>query len=480
MSSSSSPEVKKSYIGKKHVNLENEQKLLSYFFRYPEEAMLFSENDFVDPVSRNIFSGISALQEQNLSFDLDTLKTLCANKDNSVKYDFLLSMQERFSDFSNIDFVKKTARNDALKHRIHERLSQELLGKMRQADYIEVQDLQHLLDDIQQEIANLSGRAELLTWREFADEHKEILEQRGMGKLVRSLGFPNLDIMLARPGAEEEFSVLAGPKGSSKSICMKTMENNLLTRKTCVLSINLEMSKRSNADRIICLKGGLVMRDLQKKDMDPRVKAAAVQILSMDIPNYLYCPSDTMDLGELDALIYKAKAMFSRAGVLPPDGYIFIGIDSLDMIKGFEDPRAISQSVNRLHSIVRKHKSHALCLLQLNENKLRSETFKVPKTPEELDHILKFTDADIYGGSYYSARARAVFIMNRPLHWKKKFFPEFAERWNQEEKHSDIIQVTLAKSNDGSFNGYAKFNFEGSRMRVTVPEEDAVVAEGEK
>jgi replicative DNA helicase len=76
MSSSSSPEVKKSYIGKKHVNLENEQKLLSYFFRYPEEAMLFSENDFVDPVSRNIFSGISALQEQNLSFDLDTLKTL--------------------------------------------------------------------------------------------------------------------------------------------------------------------------------------------------------------------------------------------------------------------------------------------------------------------------------------------------------------------------------------------------------------------
>jgi len=457
-----------------HANISNEHKLISFLMRNPTEVFGISEAYFVDPISQGIYAGIKSLQEQGLHFDLDTLRTVLVESQCDIPMTQLQGVHDRFTDFTNMDFVKTTARNNGLKFKLYDSIRFDFLSRVKQADFLRPEDVQSLIDRMQHEVDLVTGRdQQLLTWGELTAEHKHVLEARDAGKLQRSLGFKALDQMLARPAAEEEFTVYAAPKGQSKSIMAKSIEFNLLRRKVCVLSLNLEMSKRSTMDRVICMHSGVSLQSLQQKNLDPEIKAAAHKVLNTDFPNYLYCPSETMTLRDVDAVIRAAQLKFRQAGVLPDDDYMFVTVDSLDMIEGFNDAREIKANIDQFHRIVRKNHIHAFCLLQLNENKLRDTRVKFTE-PQDVDK-LRFTDADIFGGSYYSARARAVFIGNRPLVWKQKFFPELAERWATEETFNDILYVSLQKANDrGSVMGYCKFNFEGAKLRITAPRDGAV------
>jgi energy-coupling factor transporter ATP-binding protein EcfA2 len=266
------------------------------------------------------------------------------------------------------------------------------------------------------------------------------------------LGYKSLNEVVTRPAAAEELTILVGQKGSGKSIFAKSIENILINTSVPVLSLNLEMSEQSTMDRLLCIRTGISLEDLQKVGMPQQTLDTVFRGLGelATYDNYLYCPMSYMDLSTIDSIIYRAKNIFKQKGILKEDQYMFVMIDSLDMVKGFGEPYEIKENIDRLHAIYRKHKCHIFALVQANEQKFRSG--KIWTKPEELDsyHI---TLADIYGGSYYAARARVVMSINRPLHLKRQFFPERMEQWDIED---DILSCSIIKQNDGAL---ARCNF---------------------
>jgi hypothetical protein len=249
------------------------------------------------------------------------------------------------------------------------------------------------------------------------------------------------------------------------SIFAKHIENNLINKGVCVLSFNLEMSKESSIDRLLCIRERIPLKDMQQPGMTPRLKAVIQRGLTSisKLLNYIYCPDEYMDFYTLDASIHKAKNMFRENKVLPDDEYMVIIIDLLDMVKGFDDPKEIKTSMDELHRLARKHKIHIIGLVQANENKFRNG--KIFKNPEELDYY-KIGLEDIYNGSSYGARARVVISLNRPLFMKRRFFPELEERWELED---DLILVNVVKQNDG-YLSQTKFVF-GENFMITPFEE---------
>jgi hypothetical protein len=97
------------------INKEPQQKLLSYFLRYPEKAVLFPFKYFVSIPLRQIAESIIELQELDIEFNLDELTTICKQKNNNIKYEQILNIQEAFDDFENIDYVKQVVKSQYIK-----------------------------------------------------------------------------------------------------------------------------------------------------------------------------------------------------------------------------------------------------------------------------------------------------------------------------------------------------------------------------
>ena len=263
--------------------------------------------------------------------------------------------------------------------------------------------------------------------------------------MKRGLGFSVFENFIDKPGAAEEITILGGMKGFGKSIFAKTIENRKLSEGVCVLSLQLEMSQASNMDRLLHLRTGVPVKDMQQKDMSQDVKSILFRGLDeiATLKNYIYSPSEYLDASLLDAEIYRAKRRFKAAGLLPEDEYIFIVLDSIDMMKGFSGggPYDIMESIDKVFKIVRKHGVHLFALVQASENKIRGRIFK---TPEDVD-LVHFDETDIYGGSYYAARARAVLMTNRPKKLKLDRFPELVDIYSGD---PDLMHVDVVKVNE--------------------------------
>lgn len=437
------------------IRVENEQKLISYFIRNPAAAAEIDTEVFLHPFSKAIVRAIKILHEKQLNPDIDTIHTISQEFEKHITWELVDGIYKKFENFDNIKFVKEELQNDYVKSTVRTKLVKEILAETVKKDTLSNEKLQAFAEDILYNIIPTSRTLELLNAEELSNLHFDTIQKRNAGLFQRSLGFRNLDELITRPAAAEEMTLLVGQKGSSKSVFTKTIENNLLAKQICVLSINLEMSMQSNIDRLLCIRNGIPLREMQQINMNPRTIMSIQKGLDelSQIKHYLYSPIEYMDLPMLDATIYKAKSMFRDMGVLPDDGYLFVAIDSLDMIKGFDEAYDIKKSIEILHSIYRKHKCHVFAIVQANENKFR--TSKMWTKPEELDdyHI---TLSDIFGGSYYAARARVVMSINRPLHLKMQFFPERMEQWNIED---DILYCSIIKQNDGIL-GQCRFLFD--------------------
>lgn len=444
----------------KNLKSENEQKFISFCMKFPNESLTFNGDYFLHNTSKAIFYGIRQIVEQNLHFDLDTLLVFTQEKFKTCTYELLEGIRDKFTEFENIEFVKVVIKNDHKRFHLNTRIFKELWPKAVQADLLTNDQIIKFAESLLHE-AN-DGNSHLLTTEQLVAEHKKVIEDRDFGILQRSLGFSKLDKNLTRPGAPEEISIIAANKGAGKSVFCKHIENLLINRGVCVVSFNLEMSQASNMDRLLCIRNGFTLGSLNQQNMEPEFKAKIMRALDDigTIPNYIYSPLETMTLSDLDSALYQADAIFASRGVLPKDRYKLIAIDSLDMIQGFNDPQEIKRNIDVFARIIRKHKSHAIPLLQFNEDKLRGKHFS---DPEDIDRI-KYTYTDIYGGSYYAARARVVITLNRPKQLRMQLFPEQEEKWKLE---NDILQVVISKQNDGAVSGYLNFLFDGPGMRIT-------------
>lgn len=434
-------------------NYDNELKIISFLMKNPIQVYNFISEYFMYPDTKDLYNGIRTLKEKNLDIDNQTLVTVIKSEINPrtlVSYEKVQKIDLAFTEFRNMPFSIQLLKDDYIKVTTSKTLFREVLNTVSNRTTLNVDKLLSTCQAIVNNLTNLKDNSEnvLLTSDLFSEMYLKLIEKRLQGELIRSLGHQSLDEVILRPAGAGELTYVAGESGSGKSIFVQDMEHRLLKKKICVVKLSIEMDYESSFDRHLSLTEGYNVRDLQLKTSPSprfieRLKRSATNLVNYK--NYIFSRSPDIRLDKLDSLIINAKQKFSDLGVLPEDGYMFIVIDLINMLRGWgEKPQEIETCNNELLRIAKRNNVHILGVLQTNENSLRSgkQTFK---KPEELDHY-KLTLKDIKNASAYKERARVVLIINRPLLQKKRFFPEMNEIWESE---LDIINCSIAKQNEG-------------------------------
>jgi replicative DNA helicase len=440
---------------------EAEQKYIGYLLSSLAEVYLIPISNYSNFTNRTIVESLLELQEKNLKIDYDSLLLLCKKKSDLFDSGTLYKIYNQPKNFENIELFKSEINEGAIKRNTLLQLENLLIATTNKK-FFDINNFQNLLQKLIETSYSLSDN-ELLNGNILLSNYKELQEKRKNGILLRSLGYESLHKIINKPGAPEEITALVAQKGAGKSAFAKNIEQKLISKGICVVSINLEMSEESCMDRFQCLKTGFPLSLILSKENNPREQAQIDRAAESwkNINNYLFYKESSLSLNQLDGLIFKSKQIFKNAGILPKDEYCFITIDLLDMVEEFSIAKTtyeIKTAMNKLHQIIRKHKVHALLLLQANENKLRNG--KIFKNPSDLDYY-KVGMEDIEGSSVFAQRCRVVITLTRSLQMKKRFFPEQNELWDLE---TDIINCNIVKQNEG-FEGFCQFVM-GNNFRI--------------
>ncbi len=445
-------------------SFDNEVKILSYCMRFPNEVNTFQSEHFLDEKHKGIhMTMLEAYQDMSVEFDANQLVRKIAIKFPNLEIDqpYLEDIYMSYDTFTqnNIIMARNYLKDDYIKHKINTELLNQVLDITNVATIIDQKKLKNVITRLYNNLESEESSVEtdLLTASKMKERYAKSLDSREERKTQKTYGFSCLDQAHPRPAGVGEITIFAGESGSGKSILVQAIESKLIDKKVCVLKVSLEMGFDSNMDRYMSLKHGFNVDDIQFKIKNERLmqslRAKAEEIGKM--VNYIFTEQPTVSFTTLEKYIVSARNEFHKEGVLPEDEYFVVVIDLLSMIQGWgTEPKDIEISMNTLHRIAKKHKIHVIGVVQTNENIFRSNT-RVFKKPEELEHY-KLTLKDIKNGSTYKERARLVFILNRPLQLKKRFFPEMAELWEGE---PDLIMADLAKSNESDLRRI-KFNFD--------------------
>jgi len=430
---------------------EIEENYTSYIIKNPTKVYQIPESYLYDHTSKVICKAIKEICDKKLDIDLNVIYQFCLKEDSNITLDAINLINN--IPITNIDYTIQQIKDSYSKHQIVNKIEEMFVSATSKDDF-NYKKLMNIIQDMFSHAYHIES-IPLQGFDTLIKDHQEIMQDRKDGKKFKSIGFKAIDKKLTKPGAPEEMTLLIGQKGSGKSLLAQCMQSNFMSGDTCVLSINLEMSKESCLDRLMCIRYGFDLNDLIKQNKGERLEhSIATQHKKLEeIKNFIFCSDADVNLSKLDGLIYQAKNMFKNRGVLLEDEYIFVVIDLLDMIEEFgdaESPYKIKKAINIMHRMCRKHKCHFLLLHQANENKIRSG--KMFKKPEDLDYY-KIGLEDIEGGASLAARCRVVMTMTRPLQMKKRFFPEEMERWDLE---TDFININIVKQNDGR-EGYLRF-----------------------
>lgn len=434
-------------------NYDNELKIISFLIKNPSQLYGIIPEYFIYPDTKDIYTGLKLLKEKDLEFDVQTVVTLIKSEINNntiVTYEKLHKINTAFHEYRNMPFSFQLLKDDYIKVTTSKTLFREVLNTVSNRTTLNVDKLLTTCQTIVNTLTNIKENSDnvLLTSDLFSEMYLKLIEKRLQGESVRSLGHQSLDEVILRPAGAGEITYVAGESGSGKSIFVQDIEHRLIKKKICVVKLSIEMDYESSFDRHLSLTEGYNVRDLQLKSSPSprfieRLRRSASNL--REYKNYIFSRSPDIRLDKLDSLIISAKQKFTELGVLPDDGYMFIVIDLINMLRGWgEKPQEIETCNNELLRIAKRNNVHILGVLQTNENSLRSgkQTFK---KPEELDHY-KLSLKDIKNASAYKERARVVLIINRPLLQKKRFFPEMNEIWESE---LDIINCSVAKQNEG-------------------------------
>jgi replicative DNA helicase len=440
-----------------------QERVLSYILQNPEEYDIIDKKYFEsDVVISTLHNFVSELIESNTPVDKGILVSKCRQLDPTFKEDGLDHYYSTPEKKEIVEAYIQVIKDNYNKRQILQDISKLVSGVAgkKELDYDKLQQLSETLLNAETSISDL-----LLDLNDLSDMYKDVFEKRKAGTQRRSLGFNNIDTLLARPGAAGEMTGIVGAKGSGKSLLSKCIENSLVNQRVCVVSINLEMEAESNYDRLLCIRENLELKHLlypQENDeaINNRIEKGIKRL--KDKQNYLYYTESQITLAELDKILYVAKKEFKKRGCLPEDEYMLIAIDLADMIDDFsnaEGAYGIKKAANKLHQLTRKHKCHTMYLVQANENKFRGgKTFT---TPEACDSY-RVQVEDVEGGATYAARSRVMLSINRPNLLKKRFLHERREEWDLE---NDIMYVTVVKQNDGKL-GECQFVFPDETFRI--------------
>lgn len=440
---------------------EAEQKYIGYLLSNPTEAYLIQVNEYSNFIHRTIIESLLELQEKSMKIDYDSLLLLCKKKSESFDSEVLYKIFNQPKNFENIDLFKKEIVEGSIKRKTLLQL-ENLLISTTNKKFFDINDFQNILQKLLETSFSLED-TQLLNGKQMKELYQKTRDKRKSGIAQRSLGYDILHKTIRKPAESGEMTGIVGQKGGGKSIFVKNIEQKLISKGTCIISINLEMTLDSNMDRFQCLKTGFPLELILSNENNPREQAQIERALNSwdNIDNYLYYNEPTLTLNQLDGLIYKSKLIFKRRGVLPDDGYCIITLDLVTMMSEFSEAKSaleIEGNVNKLHSIIKKHNIHGIPILQANENKMRGA--KVFKNPDELN-FYKVGLEDVKNSAAWSERCRVICTLTRPLQLKKRFFPEQNELWNLE---TDLMNINIVKQNDGP-EGFHQFVL-GQNFRI--------------
>lgn len=437
------------------INTDNEQRILSYLMHHLDKVIEYKSIHFLYPIHNVLFKGLELLYKNNDVFDLETLFAVVKDLPISIDIEFEIvkTIYDAFeSECPNIETHKRLLENDYIKNFVSKRFLEDIITQIHKKGYLPVDELKVSTQSLLNNLNNISINNKLLTAKALEEDHLDVLEKRDSGIIKkRSLGFRNLDERLTSPAAPGQITLVFAWTGFGKSLFTKNIENNLIKKGTCVLTISTEMLEENDMDRYLCIQKGLKINLLKQKNMNPRFKGLARKGLNElgKYKNYLYFNEneEDLDLGMLDALIYQSKEKFKDEGVLPDDDYMVVIIDLLSDLEDFmkETKDDITLGMKILHKMAKKHKIHFIPVVQSNENKFRQGKSLFTK-PEECD-FFKLGREDIYGGTAYAKKSRVILSLMRPLELKKLFFPDQMELWNTME---DVMKVHCIKQTEGS------------------------------
>lgn len=257
----------------------------------------------------------------------------------------------------------------------------------------------------------------------------------------RSFGLKELDDLCTNPLEPEEITILFGQRGIGKSAVLKNIEVFLLRNNVSVLSLNLEMSFRSLISRYFSIMTNIDFYKFSYNLVEENILKNVYEEFSKF--KLRFSNSNFLTLFDLNKYIQNVQKEFDEE-------YIVVTIDSLDMIADFDSPDKIKRNMDRLHSIAKKNKVHIIGITQANENKIR---YSKPKE----NYV--FSKYDIYGSSYYSARARLVILVNRPNFINKELGLPY------DLLEEDILQLKIVKQNDGDL-GEVLYNFNPKTFKI--------------
>lgn len=448
-------------------NVDNEFLITSYYLRHTDEAALFNPELLLNTTAKAILKGVKELTQQKLNFSLDTIHLL-SKAHKEFEFSVLQDIFDNFTDFTNIEFHKKKLQSDWNKNVVIKGYVEDLIAKASNPDILTTSELLDVTAKIQRAIMTEASDAKLKSASMMAEEHKERIKERQEGAAKKTLGFACLDRQLTRAAAPKEITILAALRGSGKTALKQAMQRNLIRKRVPLLEFSVEMSEESNMDRYISTETKIDTKILNAKHLDDevaeRVLAALEEFKKYD--NFLSTDESELNFDLVDSMLYQAKETFRQFGLLGKDQYLIYTIDLLDMLEDFEKgtPTDIRFAINKWHRLNKRHGSHGVGIVQLNENKIRGMDFE---NPDDVDKYRPNLE-DIYGGSAYGQRARAVFVLDRPKFMKQRLFPHRIAEFDHE---LDLLHCHCVKHTDGDLF-VQKFLFNGQQMKITPYNED--------
>lgn len=436
-------------------NLNNEQKVVSYYLQNPSLAGDVPSKYFLHPYNQAIIESIVKLQDDGLQFDIDTILTYCKEKEGceDLTYTTIKQLKENYDSFPNIEHDIQTLANDYIKFVANSEVLDNLVFKTTARGHLQEEAVEDFANRLLDNLSELKKRSSIYTTETASNEYWEIIQQRNDETRKRSCGYSDIDAIWTRPIAAGEISIWFGLKGSGKTAMVKAMENMMTFQKIPVFSVNPEMGLESIWDRMVAQRANLDMKEMQGPNFDQRVLSKIEQALFgprgiKTDPYYILNFEPLLSLSDLEALIRKAIRIFTERNVFhEKEKFFVLTLDLLSMLSDLDegDPRTIQKVMNQLSALAKRYRIHIMGVVQANENKLRAAG-KMFKKPEEIDFYRPNLE-DIYGGDAYAGRARFVCSLHRPRFMKERYFPDLKEKFDLED---DILRVHVIKQNDGN------------------------------
>ena len=453
------------------VNLINEQKWAVYCIDNPISSFDVSLDKVLNYDCRKILETVQYLYNSNLSVTPDEISSIFQVKNINIPHLAIKSLMGEYKDFSNIEFIKQQINDNFISYTYIPKIMKDVYETLNTGNCLDKGKIKDLSNELNKTLFENEKTHILEDTEKLRKDYIQILNDRKLNMVQHSLGFRTLDKHITRPAAAGEITAIVGLKGSGKSIFVKSMEYGLINLQTCVLSLNLEMTKESNLDRAMSILGDIPITDLQLKNIPEKTSSILYSTLNKFAMNkyYLYSDESTMSLNDLNIYITKAKQEFKKKGVLQSE-YMVVTIDLLEQITNFSQAKNVGEiknAMNILHSIAKSQKVHIVIVLQANENKIRGTTFK---KIDDLQYY-KIGLEDIYGSSAYGERSRVVISLSRPKHLQLLFFPEKTE---EIALMTDIINLNCIKQNDGKLF-FERFTF-AENFQIYPYRDDVVVS----